>query len=281
MRRAPALLFAFLLCATVAGAGGQAGERPARVVSMNLCTDQLAILVAHPGQLHSVSWLAADPSASVLWQEARQFSLNHGLAEEIFLMKPDVVIAGTFTTRATVTLLRRLGIRVEEFAPVSNFDDIEDNMTRMGAILGNEPKAHELVTQFRSELRQRMANPQSGKRLALFYANSYTSGSGTLADAIVEASRLRNIGREMGYSGTVKLPLELLVTAEPDLVAGREGDYSYPAKAQENFAHPAYRAVTQGGRGIAMESRYWICGAPFTLQAARDLAARAGSGDDE
>jgi iron complex transport system substrate-binding protein len=44
-------------------AGAAAADAPARVVSVNLCTDQLAMLIAAPGQLQSVSWLAADPSS--------------------------------------------------------------------------------------------------------------------------------------------------------------------------------------------------------------------------
>jgi iron complex transport system substrate-binding protein len=41
-------------------------EPPRRVVSMNLCTDQLAMLVAAPGQLLSVSRIARDPRVSAL-----------------------------------------------------------------------------------------------------------------------------------------------------------------------------------------------------------------------
>ena len=37
---------------------------PARVVSINLCTDQLAMLLAAPGQLLSVSHLAREPQSS-------------------------------------------------------------------------------------------------------------------------------------------------------------------------------------------------------------------------
>ncbi len=40
---------------------GPIEQAPRRVVSMNLCTDQLAILDARPGQLHSVSYLAKRP----------------------------------------------------------------------------------------------------------------------------------------------------------------------------------------------------------------------------
>mgnify|MGYP006999250795 CR=1 FL=1 len=43
---------------------------PARVVSMNLCTDQLAMALAAPGQLISVSYIARDPRASAMAEEA-------------------------------------------------------------------------------------------------------------------------------------------------------------------------------------------------------------------
>lgn len=272
---------ALIAAATLGGAAAAApamAEPPARVVSMNVCTDQLAMLVSHPGQLHSVSWLAADPTISVLADEAGGLVLNRGLAEEIFLMKPDLIIAGTFTTRATVSLLNRLGFRVEEFEPAASFDDIRANVQRMGDLLGNPGRAAELIATFDADLEALGAHPPSDRTLALYYANSYTSGAGTLADAVVEASGLRHLGREMGYAGTVKLPLEMLVAAEPDLVAGRERDFGRPAKAQEGFRHPAYRAVAGGGRGIAIDSKYWVCGASFTLEAARRLAAHADAG---
>lgn len=256
-------------------------EPPARVVSMNVCTDQLAMLVARPGQLHSVSWLAADPATSVLAGETDGLVLNHGLAEEIFLMRPDLVIAGTYTTRTTVALLERLGIPVAAFPPATSLDDIRANIVRMGALLGNERRAAALVAAFDAERAALAARPASGRTLALYHANSYTSGAGTLADAVVTASGLRHLGAEMGYSGTVKLPLEVLIAADPDLVAGEDGAAGQPARAHDAMRHPAYRALADGGRGIAIDSRRWTCGAPFTLEAARRLADDAEAAGDE
>ncbi|MEM9277930.1 MAG: ABC transporter substrate-binding protein [Pseudomonadota bacterium] len=249
----------------------KAETAPKRVVSMNVCTDQLAMMIAETGQLHSVSWLAADPGISVLAEETKDLTLNHGLAEEIFLMQPDLVIAGTYTTRATVNLLRKTGIRVEEFPPASSFQDIEKNIRRMAGILGKPEKGEALVQSFRQQLGALSEKQPSDKRLALYYANSYTSGAGTLADEIVDASGLRNLGKELGYTGTIKLPLELLVANEPELIAGRERDFGKPSKAEENFSHPAYKAVAGEGRGISIESKYWVCGAPFVLKVSREL----------
>src|SRR5690606_11098092 len=75
-------------------------ETPKRVVSMNVCTDQLAMLLSVPGQLISVSHLATDPRSSAMTDEAQRYELNHGLAEEISLMTPDLALAGTFTSSA-------------------------------------------------------------------------------------------------------------------------------------------------------------------------------------
>ncbi len=264
MSRALALL--------VALAAGAAQAAPARVVSMNLCTDQLAMLIAAPGQLVSVTRLARDPSASMMAAEAAAIPANHGLAEQVFLLRPDLVLAGTFTTRATVGMLRRLGFAVVEFAPETSFDDVRANIRKMGAVLGREPQAEALVAAL--DARLAAAAPGPGPRAALHYANSYTSGAGTLADAVVTAAGLTNIAAEQGVAGTARLPLETLVMAEPDLiVSGRT--YDPPALAQQVLAHPALAAMkAAAGEAVVADAR-WICGTPFTVEAVAQLAAAA------
>jgi iron complex transport system substrate-binding protein len=248
---------------------------PRRVVSMNLCTDQMAMLVAAPGQLHSVSHLAADPISSVLAPQAGGYTANHGLAEEIFLMQPDLVLAGTYTARATVDLLKRLGLRVEEFAPETSFDDIRTNLTRMGEILGRPQRAAELVADLDRRLAAVRSGGHGGMTAAAYYANSYTSGGGTLIDAAISLAGLANIATTLGYVGMARLPLELLVLADPDLLVTADRDYAAPALAQQGFEQPAFRAQAERSSEIDIASRYTICGAPFTAEAVRLLSQGA------
>ncbi|WP_109612784.1 ABC transporter substrate-binding protein [Pseudaminobacter salicylatoxidans] len=270
-----------MLCAGLVGIAvpSQAGSPPRRVVSMNVCTDQLAMLLAGGGQLYSVSALAGDTESSVLADEAGRYVINHGLAEEVFLMSPDLVIAGTYTTRTTVDLLRRLGFRVEEFAPANSFADIGEHITRMGELLGRQEKAAALIAQMEARLAALRAQPASGKTVALYYANSYTSGAGTLVDETVKAAGLVNIADTLGMQGTSQLPLEMLVLENPDLVVTSHGEYARPALAEEGYVHPAFKALIAGRKVVDVPARYTICGAPFTLEAARimhDAAASAG-----
>ena len=265
--------------AILAGLAGALADAPKRVVSMNLCTDQFAMLIAAPGQLYSVSHLAHQPQSSVLAEKAALYTVNHGLAEEIFLMKPDLVIAGTFTTRATVEMLRRLGFRVEEFAPSSSFDGIRGNVRRMGALLGREERAEALIAEMDEALADAEAQGVTGAIAALNYTNNFTSGRGTLADDIVTRSGLENLGAKLGLEGTVKLPLEVLIVSAPDVLIGRGRWSKAPALAYEDFSHPAMRALNAEAVAAAVPGKYMICGAPFTVEAVRILAeaaARAG-----
>ncbi|EBV3599839.1 ABC transporter substrate-binding protein [Salmonella enterica subsp. enterica serovar Virchow] len=246
-------------------------DAPKRVVSMNLCTDQMAMLVAAPGQLYSVSYLASDTGSSVLAAEAGAYAVNHGLAEEIFLMQPDLVLAGTYTTRATVQLLQRLGIPVVEFAPENSFDDIRSNLRRMGEALGQPQRAAALIAGMDSALAATATAPGPSRTVATYYANSYTSGAGTLVDAIIRAAGLTNIASELGYAGTARLPLEQLILAQPDILVDGGQDYSTPALAQQNFEHPAYRRLAQSRIHVDVPAKYTICGAPFTVEAVRRL----------
>lgn len=264
-----------VVCLGVALFGAAAGpvraEPPKRVVSINLCTDQLAMLTAAPGQLVSVSYFARDEGASALAEEASRIPVNHARAEEVYLLEPDLVLAGAYTDGATLDLLERLGVRVETFTPSGTFEEIRANIRRMGAVLEREAQAEALVSAFDARLetlaRARVAAPPLA---ALYYANNYSAGAGSLADEIVRAAGFRNLGREVGMFGVAKLPLEVLVMAAPDLVLGRDTWDRGPALAYEPLNHPALAAVSGGV--APLDSRYWLCGAPFTAQAVENVA---------
>lgn len=261
-----------------APAGAAAGDTPPnRVVSINLCTDQMAMLIAAPGQLRAVSHLAVDPAASALAAEAKSYAINHGLAEEVFLMQPDLVLAGTYTTRETVEMLRRLGIRVEAFAPENSLDDVRANLRRMGDVLGRPERAAEIIAALDRDLALLPKGESSDTTVATYYADSYTSGAGTLVDALITASGLTNIAVRLGFTGTARLPLELLILAKPDILVDGLEDYPAPALAEANFIHPAYRDLARRSIHATVPARYTICGGPFSAEAVRILRQAAAS----
>ena len=260
---------ALLALALLSGAAG-AEEAPGRVVSMNACTDQLAMLVAGEGQLLSVSWLAADPRVSAMAEDAAAYPLNRGRAEEVFLLEPDLVIAGAYAGRASADMLTRLGIRVETLEPASNLDEVADRIRRMGALLGREDRARAIAADYEARLDRLRAEVARRPRAALYYANGYTSGDRTLAGQILLAAGYRNVAAEAGYADGGVMPLEVLAMAEPDLLI--EGEpYPGSSRSEAILDHPAVAALRGGAEG-RLADRDWVCGTPFVLRAVEALS---------
>ncbi|MCR9127272.1 MAG: ABC transporter substrate-binding protein [Rhodobacteraceae bacterium] len=264
---------AFALAALLAGpAAAQADDGPRRVVSINLCTDQLALLLAAPGQLVSVSRLAHDPQSSALHARARALPVNGSGAEEVYLLAPDLVLAGTFTAASTVQMLRDLGIPVALFAPATSLADIPARLRQMGAALGREAEAEARVAAFHDGLAALPTAPDPRPRAALYYVNSYTSGDRTLAGDILTAAGFVNVAGEAGLEHGGTLPLERLIMLAPDVIV-RGRDYPGQSRAEDVLNHPALRRLA-GSRLVGeLTDRDWICGTPQVLAAVRAMTA--------
>lgn len=258
-----------LIAAVLAAPLAAGAKTPDRVVSMNLCTDQLAMLLAAPDQLISVSHLARDRRSSAMAEIAESYPINHGRAEEVFVLAPDLVVTGVFSAAAASGMLERLGIRVERFAPAASLDDVRANVARMGALLGREAAAAAMLDQFDADLARLRDEVARRPRAALYAPNGYSSGDRTLAGEILAAAGFANIAAEIGYATGGIVPMEVLVMTRPDLVVTSE---RFPAasRAEELFDHPALDALPGGTAPRA--SHDWVCGTPFVLRAVAELA---------
>jgi iron complex transport system substrate-binding protein len=264
-------LISVAVLALVAGAAAFA-EAPKRVVSMNVCTDQLAMLLASEGQLQSLSPLATDPRISGMANAARTYHINSARAEEVYLMQPDLVLAGTYTARASVDMLERLGLKVIRFAPVNSLADVPVRLTEMGAALGREARAAELVAEFKDGLAALEPAADIQRPRAIQYgANGYTQGENTLSDEMIEAAGFINIASEKGISFGANMPLEVLAMSAPDLVITSKL-YPGTSRAEGTAQHPVVAAVAGPHAPVQLTSRDWICGTPFVLRAIKELA---------
>lgn len=247
-----------------------AAAMPRRVVSLNLCTDQLTLALAAPGQLASVTWLARDPAVSAEWQRAADIPVNHGLAEEVVAMTPDLAFAGRHTARMAVTLLRRLGVRVVDFVVPGSLDDVRAQIREAAAALDRREAGEAAVARFDAGL---PAPPAGPRPVAVVYQpNGATVGAGSLIDAVLARAGFANLATTLGLDNYGRLPLDVLIAGRPDLlVVGelREG----ASLAEAMTRHAALGRYWRDRAVLEMPQSLWICGGPFTAQAVARLAA--------
>lgn len=263
------------LCFALLAFCARAGEPPRRIVSMNLCTDQLLLMLVEPSRIAAVSHLARDPSLSALAEEARRFPIVHSNAEEVLRADPDLVLAGPWTTRATVDLLRRLGRTVAIVPLAQDLDGVRAGVREVARLTGTEARGEEIVAAFdrrRMEI-ERLAATEV-RTAVVYHVAGLASGTGTLADAVLRAAGLRNAAQAARLDAKGALALERLVAEPPDLIVLGHAEDEYRTVQADNLRHPALARLLARVPSAHVPQRLMICPSPRVLDAVELLAEK-------
>ena len=132
----------------------------------------------------------------MLASEARLHTLNYGTAEELLKFAPDVVLAGTYTSPFTRTMLRRLGYRVVELEPEASIADIERNVRLVAEIVGQAARGEQLVATLRENVHAIEANRPARKLAAVIVRpGGFTVGADSLANELLTLAGLQRTSR--------------------------------------------------------------------------------------
>jgi iron complex transport system substrate-binding protein len=245
-----------------------------RVVSLNLCTDELLLRLA-PEKVASVTWLSRSPSGSNVADLAERVPINYGLAEQVIAAEPDLVLAGTFTTRIAVGMLKRTSIPIVEFDVPRSFDEVRRQIRDVAALIQAEDKGRALI----DEIDRRVA-AVSGKQRSMrptavvLNPNGATVGQGSLADQVMTAAGLDNMAAKLRTDNYGQIPLEVVALHMVDVLivsAARDGP---PAMATEALRHPILQHLKHT-KIVVMPGRLWNCGGPGVAEAVERLDAVA------
>jgi iron complex transport system substrate-binding protein len=271
--RARALLVAAFSAASAASAA--AGPLP-KVASINLCADQHLLALADPEQILTVSWLAADPEESMLASEAQRHTLNYGTAEELLKFSPDVVLAGTYTSPFTRTMLRRLGYRVVELEPEASVADIERNVRLVADIVAQPARGEQLVAALHERVRVIEANrPAHSLAAVIVRPGGFTVGADSLANELLTLAGFRNVAAEQGLDRWGSLSMEALLRSAPDVIILTGYRSAQPSLANAVLEHPALAALGATQRTVTVHTALWACGLPGSIEAAAVLQQAA------
>lgn len=265
-----------LTLACLAGASAARAE-PRRIVSMNLCTDQMALLLAGPERIASISFLGADPAESPLADLAAGIAINHGLAEEVIAAKPDLVLAGRYTTGFAKAMLRRLGYPVLEIESPETIGGIRETLTALGAALGAEQRAAELLADMDQRLAAVAAPAGRYGSAIIFDANGFTVGRPGLADEVMSLTGLVNKAPDLGIGAYGQVPLETMLAIRPDRIIYLIYRPGVPSIANATMEHPALKHGLGRRKTLSIPGRLLTCGTPMVAEAAERLAAALGA----
>lgn len=274
MRRCAIHVFVFLL-AVLLVAPATAGEHPQRVVSINLCSDILALELAAPGTLKSIFRVGADPEDNPAAALAKGIPLNNATAEEILNFKPDLVLAHNFSSSFTLSLLARAHVPVVKVTDAASFADVRANVRRVAAALGEQAKGERWLARF-DTLLAATARPMSAHppRAVIYQDMGGSAAANTILGALLTHAGFKNVVKDGPAGGFVNLSIEDLINARPDLVVIGVYRAGEPSLAHQILKNPALKDyIAHHARAIQLPARLWSCGTPFIADIAVALAA--------
>ncbi|RXT23178.1 hypothetical protein B5U98_11290 [Bosea sp. Tri-39] len=242
--------------------------QPQRIVSLNMCTDELVLRLASPKHIASVTWLSQDPRNANMAARALVIPANHGLVEQMLALKPDLVIAGAYTTRSTVALLKRVGAPVREFGVPRNLAEMRAQIRDMAQVLGEQQNGEVLIAEIDARLaaladRPRPANP----RAIVLRPNGFTTGRGSLVDEILTAAGLTNLAAELGINNYGQIALETVALGKADILILNTTPDGPPSLAHEVLHHPVLARLGDRLKLVALPSKLWTCAGPAVVDA--------------
>lgn len=265
------LLVASLLLSLSTGLLAANATQPQRIVSINLCADELLILLADPAQISALTNLSHDEGASYFQAQALAYPTTKGLAEEVLPFKPDLVIAGEFGGIQTVNLLKKLGIRVETLPLANNMQQVFSNIELIAKLSGHPERGAKIVQSMQARLAQLPLAEANAPLAAVYDPNGYTVGPESLRGQSITLAGWRNAGEIAGVRDYGSLDLETMVRLQPDALIDSPYTLNTYSRAEALAQHPALRGASLNPKIISVPSNMTICDGPWIVDTIETL----------
>lgn len=234
------------------------------IVSLNPCADAILAEIAAPGQVLAISHYSHDPAASSMpVDQAAQYGVTGGTAEEVLALAPDMVVADPFISPATRRALEQAGITVESMGMAGSLEDSLAQIKALGAATGNPDRAKALSRRIADSWDKYRWQGEPVAAL-LWQQGGLVPGDTSLAHAMLEQAGFASHSATRGMGQGAYLPLER-VLADPPQVVIATGD-------ERAADHPAMRE-TSGMARYDLDPALLYCGGPTIPRAMERLAS--------
>jgi iron complex transport system substrate-binding protein len=232
-----------------------------RIVSMNVCSDQLLIPLADPEQILGLSRFSRDTWASFFADDAGHYPMLSGAAEDVLVVKPDIVVASLFDKRSTRELLKANGLHLAEFSVPRNLDEVKAQIRQMGEIVQHTDRATAEIAQLDAAIaRARATVTDKHYRVLLLSRRGFVSGSDSLLSSLLSETGLFNAAGDLGVGSGGFASLEAIVNAKPDFIMVSDGGDRAEDDGAAFLLHPALERFYPPQKRIVIPERLTVCG---------------------
>lgn len=264
MRRA---MIAVLAIAAAASPLHAAPARPKRIVSLNLCADQLILTLADRSQIAGLTRNAAKANMSAEAARTKGLRILGTSAEEILEIDPDLVVGIPARRSAILTALKMRHYPAVDLKSADTLEDIYTSIRAVAEAVGHADRGEAMIAQMERDLAR---TPKLGRqRVAAYYQRrGYMTGAGTLVDDLMRRVGLVNLATKLDKPALSQLSLEEMVAAQPDFLIVESATDKVTDQGTEMLHHPALANIPR----LHIPEAWTVCGGPAYAKAVQTLS---------
>lgn len=225
------VLLAIVLALTSFAVPSKAADKPTRIVSVTLGTDEILFGLLKPEdrltRIAAITENALDPMQSNISTDAKAFkdakkTIAKADPEIILSYKPDLVFVASYIDAGVIKQLTDAKVNVIALEKFDTIKDIQNNILLVGKAIG-EDAAAQILNQDMDKVLKSVDDALKDvkeKKSVIFYGyDGYSWSAGTLVDELIT----RSGGINLANSKDIKEPFpklsdEFVVKADPDFV---------------------------------------------------------------
>lgn len=260
-------------------------EKPMRIVSMNISSDEMLVGLVPIERIVSVTNYADDPGVSNIVEEAKAVK-NRVTADSIELLLatcPDVVVVSDMFKSEAIKTLHEAGINVYVFKSPKNYAEIKEQIKGLAAMAGESAKGQEMISEMDAKLeaiKEKVADigPDEMPRvmfmspLGAYYAPDSSFNDMCRLAHVTEATSL------LGYKHACTLSQEAIVQINPDsfVISDWNHDGKHPPEllVDELLSNEAYKSTNAGKNKsiIVIPSSHMMTSSQHFVEGVEDLS---------
>jgi iron complex transport system substrate-binding protein len=186
----------------------------------------------------------------------------------VLALKPDVVVAGSFTKRATRELLKEQGETVVTFDVAHSLDEVKAQLRKMGEVTQHPDRAETYIAKIDAALaRARRFVAKHRYRVLSVSRRGWVAGSRSLISSLVAEIGLTNAAGDLGLKSGGFASLEAIIKLQPDFILVSTDSAVAEDEGRAFLLHPALEHFYPPSKRLVVPERLTVCGGPMVAEA--------------
>lgn len=259
-------------------------EKPQRIISMSISTDEILIDLVDIKRIAAFSRLVDDPGISNIVERAQAVSnrVNGQSSEAIMALQPDLILVPDFAKPEVIQSLRDMDLRVYVYKTPKSMDEVKQCIRLLAEAVDEKEHGAEIIAKMEQELQQiqnRIGEVPAEKQRRIVFLRTngaYYSPEASFND-VCRLARVRNALAEAGYDKPVYVSQEEVVRLNPDcfILSGWNYDGRHDEKQveQELLHNPAYATTNaiKNKQVITLPGKHLQCVSQYLVYAVDDM----------